>query len=462
MNVQRFCLAIALSCGSVAGCSSGPSSPDSPITDEDDVGSDPAAGDDNGLGDDAGDTLGNGDDTHVESKTWDFVDGGALVGNRPQIINFNGKIYLSWEAQNQTNHLGLQVHVLSGDIAHPTWTAVGGVNGINFDIGHDMQWASFVVFNGKLYAAWSEPFSSPQIHVKVYSGDDAAPSWTSVDRDSGSFPNGFKRDVGDSASTPVLLVHASQLVMVYTDTTSTSAGSVYLATYGGDDAHPSWTLSSAGVTIGAGNTAQLGMSAAEVAGEIVVACLSQPSSGLPQLTTARTADLGATWASTSAAPFNIGTTHTPSYIHLTAQAGKAYLTWTDQGSGSSLALVAVYNGNDAAPNWTRVDGATSELNLVATNTAALTSLGVAGGVLFGSWLELNGGAPQVHVAAYNGNDAAPAWLLTDPAGGAGINFNPAHGPSAPVVFADLSGDLYAAWEEFDPDLGNRLQVRVLH
>jgi hypothetical protein len=117
--------------------------------------------------------------------------------------------------------------------------------------------------------------------------------------------------------------------------------------------------------------------------------------------------------------------------------------------------VAVYNGNDAAPSWTFVDGGgTFGIGDM------LPGLGTAYPQLavFASKLYLTWGNSKVHVAVYNGNDSSPSWTLQDGGSVTGLNHNGARVAQMPQL-TPFNSKLYAIWFEDVPITG-RYQVRV--
>ena len=131
---------------------------------------------------------------------------------------------------------------------------------------------------------------------------------------------------------------------------------------------------------------------------------------------------------------------------LTVLGSKLYAIW-DEGSTASQIRVAVYNGNDASPSWTFVDGnGTNGINRNAANTAFAPQPAVLGIKLYAAWLEYNGSAYQIRVAVYSGNDISPSWAFVDGNGANGINKDATK--SASSLQLTVSGSkLYATWVE---------------
>jgi len=129
--------------------------------------------------------------------------------------------------------------------------------------------------------------------------------------------------------------------------------------------------------------------------------------------------------------------------------GKLYATWVEApaGGGSGTVRVAVLEGTDAAPTWRSVDGdAVFGLNRIDGQDGRSPGLAVNDGRLFATWTELNGGVGQVRVASYNGNDAAPAWTFVDGNLATGLNKQVGRSASNPSLVS-VANRLYAIWAE---------------
>nr|HNI26459.1 hypothetical protein [Leptospiraceae bacterium] len=129
--------------------------------------------------------------------------------------------------------------------------------------------------------------------------------------------------------------------------------------------------------------------------------------------------------------------------------GKLYLSWDEfNGSAVSQIRVAVYNGNDAAPVWTFVDGnGVNGLNRNASFGAYNPTLSILNNKLYNIWQEDNGTCAQIRAAVYNGNDSTPSWTFIDGNSPSfGINLNSSKNGDQPhsLVF---NGKLYALWNE---------------
>lgn len=138
---------------------------------------------------------------------------------------------------------------------------------------------------------------------------------------------------------------------------------------------------------------------------------------------------------------------------------KLYVTWIEDAAGPSVQVrVSVFNGDDTAPAWTRVDGgAATGLNKLTSQYASRPQLVSFDDKLYLFWIETNAGmVAQVRAAVYNGNDSSPAWTFVDGNGANGLNKNSAR--DADYVHAVVYNEkLYLSWSESN---GSNEQVRV--
>lgn len=144
---------------------------------------------------------------------------------------------------------------------------------------------------------------------------------------------------------------------------------------------------------------------------------------------------------------------------LTAHSSKLYAAWHEvsAATGVSQIRVAVFNGLDAAPAWTFVDGnaAARGINYAALGAAqnvrlaSCTSIAnSATMVLYAAWEEREAttNTQQVRVAALTGTDASPKWVFVDGNTAFGLNANTAMSATAPSL-ACMGTSLAVAWSE---------------
>jgi hypothetical protein len=122
-----------------------------------------------------------------------------------------------------------------------------------------------------------------------------------------------------------------------------------------------------------------------------------------------------------------------------------YAAWEEAG----LIRVAQYNGNDAAPNWTLIDG--GGLNFNSRKAAASVSLLASGTKLFLAFQESNGKVDRIRVRSYNGS----TWSFVDGGTADGLNFSKNAASGARLV--NHNGALHVTFTEND---GTRSEVRV--
>jgi hypothetical protein len=127
-----------------------------------------------------------GDDA---APSWSFVDGRGLsadpsaLGGAPQLAGAGGRLYAAWIETNGPTSL-VRAAVFNGDVASPVWALVDGADGLNRDPSAAAEAPQLAAHGARLYAAWAEKRPAGTgyaVHVAVYGGDDAAPTWTFVD-----------------------------------------------------------------------------------------------------------------------------------------------------------------------------------------------------------------------------------------------------------------------------------------
>ncbi|MFH1261868.1 MAG: hypothetical protein V1495_00240 [Pseudomonadota bacterium] len=301
----------------------------------------------------------------------------AHGASHPQITEFNSQLYAAWEEYTQ----GVQYVVrVAGYIPPPTpssvppppppdpvWRFVDGPNGLNRDPNKYAFLPQLTVFNAKLYAVWEEKNGSDILVIRAarYNGNYSAPVWVAVDG-----ANGLNRDPTKHASSAQLTVLGTKLYATWAEHNSSGDWQVRVAVYNGNDAAPAWPSVDGGGLVGINKA---------------------PAGTFPQLT---------------------------------ALNSKLYATWWEYGPDILPRIrIAVYNGNDAAPNWSIVDG-----GAYSGNNPQLT---VFNSKLYRSWD--NGGL--VRISVYNGNDTAPIWTSVDSGGLFGYD----------AQLAVYRSELYVTW-----------------
>jgi hypothetical protein len=326
----------------------------------------------------------------------------------PQLTAFNSKLYAIWREGNGTANQ-IRIAVYNGNDASPGWTFIDGdgTNGLNKSASNDASTPQLTAFNSKLYAIWQENNGTAnQIRVVVYNGNDASPNWTFID---GNGTNGTNKDTLREAYFPQLTVFDSKLYATWCENNGT-ANQIRVAVYNGNDPSPSWTFidgdGANGINKNASNDA-----------------LSS---------------------------------------QLTVFDSKLYASWYEDNGTANQIRVAVYNGNDSSPSWTFVDkggyGTYYGINKDASKNAYDPQLTVFDSKLYATWHEYTGsGIAQIRVVVYNGNDASPNWTFIDGNGATGINKDVSQQAFFPQLTV-FNSKLYSTWNENN---GTASQIRVV-
>lgn len=359
----------------------------------------------------------NGNDS---APSWAFVDGNSATagmnkdsarhGRYPHLAVFNDKLYITWfERDSGANQENIRVAVYSGSDSAPTWTMVDGnnVTGLNYDVTDGAAFSKLTVFNNKLYVNWIEyRGTSYRFHVRVFNGSDTAPSWTFVD---GNSYAGLNYIETKNATNQRLTVFDGKLYASWNEQNASNVYQVRIKVYNGNDSSPSWST--------AGGTATTGI--------------------------------------------NYDTSQTGMLPHLVSFNSKLYATWYESNGVKWQVRAAVYNGNDAAPSWTMIDGnAATGLNYDTSQGAALSSWVVFCDRLYLIWQEGYGAGEvqQIRFAAYGGNDSSPSWAFADGNAATGLNKDITKGAQMPSMIA-IGSKLYAGW--YEPAAGiDQIRVRA--
>lgn len=125
----------------------------------------------------------------------------------PDIIEYNGKLYLAYAATT------LRVSEMSSS---EIWTSIdkGSTLGINKDSTKSATNPSFAVFNNKLYISWVETNASSVAQVRVAEYQGTAGSWNFID---GNGTNGINSNTSQSATIPQLFVLNNALYALWNE-----------------------------------------------------------------------------------------------------------------------------------------------------------------------------------------------------------------------------------------------------
>ena len=356
------------------------------------------------------------------SRTF-FIDGNAVTGlnhstavtaRKPVLATNNSKLYLVWKETNGTK-TQIRAKVNRGTDEAPDWASVdGGLSpGLNKLTAQNADNPHLISFNSKLYAIWNEETagtSTPgRIWIAVYNGNDSAPSWSFVD----SLGSGLNKDSARNAVSPHLAVFNSKLYAAWKEHNGTQ-DQVRVAVYNGNDSAPGWTF-------------------IEGASNQIYGLNKDPARGI----------------------------NTPKLI---ASSSKLYATWIEHNGSQNQIRVASFNGNHSAPSWTFIEGASNPINGLnhdPTKNVSSSVLAATNSYLYATWSEYNGTQNQIRVAVFNGNDSAPSWTFIEGASNPinGLNKDPSLNVSTPQILA-IGDFLYLSWVEAATGYNNEIRLAL--
>lgn len=319
------------------------------------------------------------------------------AGQFPSLASYNGKLYATWREFNNSGMLQIRVGVYSGNDQFPYWRRVDGDQepGLNFFTQYDALLSRLIVFNGKLYIIWYEWYC---MRMAVYNGNDNAPTWTLVD---GAQPNrGIESVPYYTAWMGDAFVFDSKLYISWHQWATTNPRRAYIrvGVYNGNDQAPGFSIVDGAAAEG----------------------------------------------------LNYSADYAASGPKFTSINSKLYVFWSESNSTGAYQLRGkVYNGNDAAPAWTSVDGnGTTGINYNTNQHTSSVSPSVHNGKIYLAWSEtpVSPWQPRVRVSVYNGNDGSPAWSFTDGNGPNGAAYLPGSVARDPELIT-FSSKLFMTWSE---------------
>jgi len=387
-----------------------------------------------------------------EISSWRFVDGGTANGinfnsaesiSRPFLAAFDNKLYAAWSEWDGVISQ-LHVKVYNGNDDSPAWTFVDA-GGLSY--GNDTGYSKLVVFNNKLYAIWAEITPIGQIRVKVYNGNDSAPAWTSAD---GGLP--LNRLAGSSASSPHAIVFNDKLYAFWMEYNGGSIFQIRAAVYNHNDPFPSWTLVDGNLADGLNkDTTVDGLDPWASVLNSKLYLHWHESNVFSQIRSVvyNGNDSAPAWTfvdgnGVTGLNYNTGN-HATDPVSAVIN-NKLYSAWMEN-NGVFQIRASVYNGNDSAPAWTFVDGnGVNGINKDITRSARHPKLLSLYNKLYMTFYEDSTQNNEIRVVVYNGNDASPAWTFIDGDGPFGLNFVTNKAATVPVL-ASLGSKVYLGWSE---------------
>ncbi|GIQ71438.1 S-layer homology domain-containing protein [Xylanibacillus composti] len=370
-------------------------------------------------------------DTAHAASGWSNVSGeegittsqGSMV--RPDLIEYNGYLYLIWSELYDGNYREMHVMRYNGT----NWESVqGGDDGcvmvgcVNAEAGspnNSAVFPSLEVYDGKLFASWYENYTmiNYQARVRQYDGEH----WTTVD-------GGTLNVSTNTANDPDLMVYNDELYAIWYE-----ANNIHVKKYSGDADSPQWNL----VTPNGGLSSNAGLNPTliEFQGSLH-AVWREMGSGVSKVRVSRY-EGNTNWVSVDEG----GRTENPSSHALTPHAAvfndQLHVIWKE--ASTNRIRVHAYDGD----GWKDVS---SGLN-INTEVTDHPRLIVHNDRLYAGWIA--GGV--LRVKAYDGT----TWALAD----RNMGLNVASGSTASYPqFGTYDGQLYAAWVERTGSSEFRLRV----
>ena len=378
---------------------------------------------------------------------WSFYDGGSANGlnyssvqdaTEPQVVIRNGVPVVAWSEGPAPTQLRVKVSNSS-----TSWYWADSVSlGINYNTAQSAIEPSMILYNNNVIVAWSESNGSIyQLRVSKWDGA----TWARID---GGGANGINFNTGENASTPFLVVHNSNLYVVWSEyNTSNVAYQIRLAQWDGAN---TWTFKDGASTVGLNNNTSLSAQtpvAASKDGVLYLAWSERNSSAKWQIRLAEwNGTSGVTFRDSGAANgVNLDVAqnaYTPAIIG----SGKITLVWRETGVTTDLVQLGEYNSQTLT--FSNLTGS-SGLNANTNHFAQLPLLLSRGNELFVSWTEDN--SSNIAQVRFISIGSGGTWIDQG-----GLNYNSTN-PTIQVNATTDGTSIYLTWIELS---GGFQQVRV--
>ncbi|MGK5095492.1 hypothetical protein WDW89_26210 [Deltaproteobacteria bacterium TL4] len=403
-----------------------------------------------------------------------------------QVANGSGyHVTVSSQPTNQrcavNNHIGVATTAVN-NLAVYCWSYVDGAaaTGLNKNTTRDAQTPQIEAFNANLYVAWSEldetNGTTQQIRVKVYNGDDASPSWLSVDGD-GAY--GLNEDASQDARTPQLVgipsagAFDSGKLYLFWNESNGSNDQIRYKIFNGDDLNPVWSKEYEANILNYKSTENASAPHVILAdifglGNMLSMIWSERNSSTAPGQIRVKMSFNSFWApmdGNHVTGINKDPLQNATHPKLAVVNSKLYAAWTEATAVATQIRVAVYAGEINRVSWKFIDGnGANGINKDASHDADEPSLVAFPSAetstpekLYVIWKEFNQTSNQVRVAAYNGNDGDPQWTYVDGSGDQGINKDVTEKAYEPQLLV-FKSKLYAYWREDNGDGQIRVAV----
>jgi uncharacterized membrane protein len=409
-----------------------------------------------------------------EISGWSFVDGNTAIGinkdasqdaEKPTLASFKSKLYAAWYEKNSSSKLQIRVVRFDGDESSPNWSFVdgGAANGINHDPTHEAKDPFLMSTNTKLHAIWSEKNSSNKFQIRV-SGYDGN-GWAFIGGDATS---GINHDSSLNAELPTLVEFNSKLYATWSERApSTSRKQIRVATYTGS----TWNFVDRDATTGINFNVDRNAKNPQLVSfnsdlYVVWNELQTLGSTTNRIRVAKYNgnDASPNWSfvdGNSSGGINHDSSKNAENPHAIKFDSRLYVAWSETHPSSGIAQIRInaYDGN----SWRFVDGDEAVgVNHDASQDAIRCKLVAFNSKIYLIWEEANPTSViQTRISVYNGKDDAPLWTPLDGGGTNGLNKDTSKKAHFGVL-AVSNSKLYAAWQEFDAMSKKQIRVVVGH
>ncbi len=320
------------------------------------------------------------------------------------LMVYNEKLYAAWDEYTEVIGGTAQIHV--SEYNGISWTAADGPNGcLNFGVTANAYRPSLAVYNGNLYAAWSEVTNHGNNLIRVSKYDGSG--WNLIDQNgsNGSIngSNGINYNSDYIADYPVLAAYNNRLYAAWQEYNDSGKWQVIVKSYDGNSTG-TWNLVDDGV------------------GDVGLNCNSSNNAQNPTII-----------------EYN----------------GALYCAWEEKTLTYAQIHVKKYNGS----TWAYVkDSGDAGWNYNSGRPAASPTFCVFNRSLYVSWGETatvstptgSVNKKQIRIAKYNSDTDTISFF--DGNNTTGLNKDNAQSAEYPAL-AVFNGDLCVAWQEYNATTG---------
>ncbi len=363
---------------------------------------------------------------------YDAVEHGVF----PQILEYNGALYATWEEPCTASATLCSPGVIQIRVKkyiNGSWTFVdtGTDAGMNSDPSKETSSPALALYNNELYLSWSEETdfgNGPAVHVQHYNGS----SWTD---------EGAISALGLTSIDPKMVSFSNKLYITWTSwLTGCLACKYKIYVYEFDGT--TWSDLSFGGA-GLNYAAKDGGSPDVMAynGKVYFTWSEMEGVTFSDQIRVRAYD-GSSWTwedGGAATGINYNTSLNAGNSRLATYGTKLYVTWQEYYAGIYQIRVKSYDGS----TWTFEDGnASTGINKDPGENANSPVILASGNYLYASWHETNSAKTYIRIKRYDGS----AWTFIDGDDKFGINNDQTKSAYYPAL-GTYGTQLYAIWSE---------------